>query len=263
MKIKKILKNLGLTNTESEIYLAGLPFYGIGVYELEKKTNIKRTTIYHAINTLVQKGLVSKKNIDGKMVFTMTDPEKFKKVINTEISVLSAQRDEIEKMIPLLKTQRNKLKQDIISHYEGINGIKTVVDEALYCKSRSWEVIAPLKNFFSEFSDDYAKYYIETRKNKNIKARSLWEFDINRRVLTDAEISQRQPRILPKVMHGMFKSVIIIFDNKVAIINSVEKLSAILIESQEIHDTFFAIFKGLWIISNPYKKKLNKLVKSK
>jgi hypothetical protein len=47
-------------------------------------------------------------------------------------------------------------------------------------------------------------------------------------------------------MHGKFKSVIIIFDDKIAIISSIKELTAILIQSQEIHDTFLAMFEGLW-----------------
>src|SRR3989339_824298 len=193
-KINFILKNIGLTDTETNIYLTGLQYSSIGVNRLEKETKIKRTTIYHAINTLSKKGLVSKKD----------------------------------------------------------TGIKLVIEEALYCKSRHWDVIAPPKNFFSDFDKKYAEYFMNTRKRKKISARSLWESKADKKVLTPEDLKQRQPRILPNIMYGKFKSIIIIFDDKVAIISSLKESSAILIQSREVHDTMLALFDGLWHISKEY-----------
>src|SRR3989339_80013 len=161
-KINLILKNIGLTDTETNIYLTGLQYSSIGVNRLEKETKIKRTTIYHAINTLSKKGLVSKKDTGAKLVFMIT------------------------------------------------------------------------------------------RKRKKISARSLWESKADKKVLTPEDLKQRQPRILPNIMYGKFKSIIIIFDDKVAIISSLKESSAILIQSREVHDTMLALFDGLWHISKEY-----------
>ncbi len=128
-----------------------------------------------------------------------------------------------------------------------------VVEEALYCKERKWDIIAPAENFFSEFDKTYAKYFLETRKRKGIISRSLWETAERGRSLSEIEKKERNPRLLPKVMRGKFKSVIIIFDDKVAIISSLRELSAILIQSKEIRDTMEALFEGLWITAGEYR----------
>lgn len=251
--IKNTLKKIGLTTTEIEIYLNGLNFHSVDVAKLEKTTNIKRTTIYHALNTLSQKGLVAKKEHAGKMTFAMTDPIKLLKMLKKDIGILKNQEKELEKIIPLLKTKKNKNNENFqVFHFEGAEGIKNVVDEALYCKNRHWDIIAPVKNFFSDFDKEYAKYFIEKRKLRGITARSLWEKDFSRRALSKEEVTQRQPRYLPIEMQGKFKSVIIIFDDKVAFISSVEELSAILINSKEIKETMQAMFDGLWISSKDY-----------
>ncbi|MCX6744922.1 MAG: MarR family transcriptional regulator [Candidatus Parcubacteria bacterium] len=254
-QIKTILKNIGLTATETAIYLAGLDFPSIGVKELEKITGIKRTTIYHALNTLMQKGLVANKGTATRLAFIMTNPKDIKRLIVSQIHVLEDQQKELDEILPLLQPKNAKqLTQSNILHYEGIAGIKLVVEQALYCKSRHWDIIAPNKNFFSEFDKKYADYFIQTRQDRQITARSLWENNPGRRSLTPEEIKDRNPRYLPQVMEGHFKSVMIIFDDKVAIISSLDELSAILIQSPEIHDLFNAMFEGLWLASKEYER---------
>jgi hypothetical protein len=202
------------------------------------------------MDTLMQKGLAAKKDTGAKLVFQMTSPENLKKFIEREIKLLEERRKEMDTIIPLLKN-RKKQKEEVfkVSHFEGIEGIKLVVEEALYCRSREWKIIAPAKNFFSEFDESYARYFLKTRKGNRIKAQSLWEYKPKRRMLTAEEIKERNPRYLPKIMHGKFQSVVIIFDDKVAFISSIKNLSAVLIQSREINETLAAIFSGLWVNS--------------
>lgn len=249
-KLNKILNQIGLSKTEIDIYLHGLNHETIDVAKLVVLTNIKRTTIYHALNTLAQKGLAAKQESGGKMQFTMTEPNKLLKLVRREIENLKTQENELKEILPLLDIKKDKGDSAFqVFHYEGIDGIKMVVDEALYCQSRHWDIIAPPKNFFSEFDKEYAKYYLNKRKARQIKSRSIWEKDPKRRILDAEEIEERQPRYLPKEFYGRFKSVIILFDNKVAIISSYDELRAILIHSKEVKDTIQILFDGLWLAS--------------
>lgn len=252
-EIKSILKTIGLSSTETEIYLKGLFYNSIGVKELEKQTDIKRTTIYHALGTLQAKGLVGKKGTGSRQVFVMTKPENIERLLSKEISRLENQKSELQKIVPLLEQRIQQNETNVkVTHYEGIEGIKLVVEEALYAQSRHWDILAPINNFFSEFDKDYAKYYIETRKKRGLTARSLWENKSGSRILTAEEIKLRNPRYLPANMHGKFNTVIIIFDDKVAYISSLNEMSAILIQSREISDTVRAMFDGLWEVSREY-----------
>ena len=256
-KINKILKNIGLSDTETIIYLAGLSYKTIGVKELEKQTKIKRPTIYHALDTLQVKGLVSKKSIGPKMVYTMTKPENIERLISNEITRLENQKNDLQEIVPLLNQRLEQNESEVkVSHFEGIEGIKLVVEEALYARNRHWDILSPAKNFFSEFDKDYAKYYIETRKKRGLTARSLWENKLGSRILTAEEIKLRNPRYLPANMQGKFNTVIIIFDDKVAYISSIKELSAILIQSKDIVNTMKVMFDGLWEISKEYNNSL-------
>jgi sugar-specific transcriptional regulator TrmB len=246
----ELLTKIGLNDTEATIYLAGLGFVSIGVSELEKQTQIKRTTIYHALDTLLQKGMAAKKNDGKRTLFNMAKPEQLQQLINRQIKLLEQSQAEVQAIVPLLNSRLPEINSGInITHYEGIEGIKLVVEEALYARRRHWDIIAPVKNFFSEFDKAYAKYYIEARRTRSITARTLWEHGRDNEKISPEERRWRNPRYLPAVMQGHFKSVIILFDNKVAIISSFQEKSAILMQSQELADTFGAMFEGLWTVS--------------
>lgn len=254
--IETLLTQIGLTDTEIDIYRTGLPFSSITVSELAKRTNIQRTTLYHALSTLEQKGLVSKKGMSGKLAFSMSKPDHLKSIVEQKISSLEKKKKALDTIIPLLAQHIHRTdEKTIVSQYDGIEGMKSVVMEALYCLSRQWDIIAPGKNFFSEFDTAYAKKFMETRLRNGIITRSLWEHDPSRKLLTQEEIRRRNPRFLPQVMHGKFKSVIILFDDKVAMISSLDEMTAILIQSKEINATISALFEGLWSASQKYNQK--------
>jgi sugar-specific transcriptional regulator TrmB len=258
--VHQLLQEIGLTKTEAQIYLAALPFPSIDANTLSKQTQIKRPTVYHALETLIQKGLATKKTAGNRRTFSMTPPEMIRHFLEQKEQEIKKQQGSLEELIPLLQQRREDEKAEKVQvmHYEGIEGIKMVVDEALYCRSGHWDILAPKKNFFSDFDKAYATYFLETRKRRKITARSLWEKSANkkktpsRKSLTAETLKERNPRYLPKAMHGQFESVIILFDNKVAIISSVKNLSAVLIQSEEMYKTMSAMFEGLWTVSEPY-----------
>lgn len=254
MKEKDFLKNIGLTDTESEIYYALLAYDGLSASALVKETSIQRTTIYHALETLEHKGLVFKRLQSGKQNYSANSPKNLQRYLDHQIDSIEVKKQSLETHLPqLLKLSKEKPDALKVSQSEGLEGVKNIIEEALYCHSREWQIIAPSKNFFSEFDKDYAKYFLKTRVENKISARSLWESTKDKRILTDLEIKRRNPRILPPVMHGRFKSVILLFDNKIAFIPPLKEKTALLIQSQELHDTMLAVFEGLWLDSKPYK----------
>jgi sugar-specific transcriptional regulator TrmB len=248
--IQEMLIELGLSKTEAIIYMAGLQHPSVGVAELQKLTSIKRPTIYHALHELTSKGLVAKSGAEGRLHFSFAPPEQLRHLVVAQMNIIKRRGDLVENLLPAIRQQSLTEDQTVVSHYEGIEGVKTVIDIALYCRAPQWDILAPATNFFSEFDEDFARYFMDTRKRQGIKARSLWETkQSNGKLEHSLDQAAREPRYLPPVMYGRFKSVIILFDNKVAIISSADALSAILIESTEIHALFQSMFEGLWSVS--------------
>ncbi|HWP61080.1 MAG TPA: hypothetical protein VN495_00565, partial [Candidatus Paceibacterota bacterium] len=185
----------------------------------------------------------------------MSAPEHLRGLVERKKETIETHERELDELLPLLRAQKLEKKIDGVSvvHYSGIDGMKTVMDMAFYCKSKKWNIIAPYVNFLREYDKDYAQRYLRARKYYGITSRALWEKRAQTRKLSAQEIKERNPRVMPSVMHGRFKSMMIIFDDKIAIFSSYEKLSAILITSKELHGMFLAIFEGLWEVSERYE----------
>lgn len=249
------LNTLGLSETEAKLYQVGLAhIHSTGVIQLQKQTGLKRPTIYHALDTLMTKGLVAKVAAANRQLYSFTPPSQLERLMEAEILQAQRKLKLAVQLVPTLENLQIESGGTIVSHYEGTEGVKAVIDIALFCKVPKWDILSPKKNFFSEFDNRYSIYYLNTRRRHKITSRSLWEKVEGGRPLTKTEIIERQPRYLPKVMLGKFASTVIIFDDKVAIISSLKSLSAVLITSTELHDFFKAIFEGLWSISTPYKE---------
>lgn len=246
-----VLSDLGLTETESTLYIAGLEISPCTAQLLAQKTHVKRPTVYHALETLRQKGLLTEKKWLGKTHFVMVDPDQLRGLINARRTALEDNEKDLETIIPFLSNLRTHNNDDVVAHHHGVEGAKLVMDVAFRAKSKHWNIIAPYHNFLREHKE-LAEQYLHVRSVRNITARTLWELRRDERKLTEEEISKRNPRILPDALSGKFESMIIIFDDKIAIFSSHKNLSAILITSSEIHALFLAMFEGLWELSTPY-----------
>jgi sugar-specific transcriptional regulator TrmB len=253
--VEQLLKEIGLTSTEATIYLTGLHNESVDVRGIAVKTKIKRPTIYHALNTLLEKGLVAERKIGNRVQFSMCSPTQLKAHIQRQKERLSEQENKLNTLIPLLEQSVGETTKDphTIVEYKGVEGVKMVLDVAFYCRSKHWDIIAPVDNFLKQYDKQYADYYLRARKYNVITSRSLWEDGFGGRKLTKEEVADRNPRFMPKSMQGKFHSMIILFDDKVAIISPLEKLSATLITSKEIHGMLSAMFNSIWEVATKYK----------
>jgi sugar-specific transcriptional regulator TrmB len=247
----KLLASLGLTETEATIYLAGLELSPCTPQTLSLKTNVKRPTVYHALDTLREKGFVSELKIGNKSHFTMMNPESLRGLVSNKKIELEQQELQLASLIPFLSDLQLQKNLTEVIHGHGKEGAKRVLDAAFRTKTKQWDIIAPYENFLRH-DKELAELYLTTRKVRDIRARTLWELRRDERPLSEAEVEIRNPRILPPALAGKFESMILIFDDKVAIFSSHKNLSAILITSNEINALFKAMFEGLWELSEPY-----------
>lgn len=256
MSIRERLQDLGLTPTEATIYLAGQKRAGIDVQALVQETGLKRPTIYHALETLVQKGLVAKSGTEKKRLFVMASPERLGGYLDTQIQQLTSKKALLGELSGLLAAKESPSMGIRTEQYDGIQGVKTVLEEALYCKSRAWSLIAPAHNILTDMDPEYQRYYLNQRSIREIRTRTLWEKKAasSKQGLSPADLALRHPRYLPKALQGRFPSMVILFDDKIAFFGTKEAPSALLITSPELHALVLAMFDGIWAVSEPYSK---------
>lgn len=246
--IETYLDEIGLSPSETTLYLAGLRLGKTGVKRLVNETGVKRPTAYHALNELVAKGLAKETKEGRELVYSMSPPSEITGYIHSMIGDLSAQERKLEELLPLFPSSISSTKAEAsIREFSGREEVEHLIDLALYCKKKQWDIIAPKDNFIAGSDMSYIEYFKKTRSTQAIISRSLWEEKLSRRQLNLRDIVSRKPRYLPKEYRGTFKSMMILFDTSIALIGSHEHPQGLLIESAEYHALMQILFDGMWV----------------
>ena len=135
-----------------------------------------------------------------------------------------------------------------ISFFEGLEGIKTVLDDTLNVQNKTLRGILSMEDLYKipgkKFMDDYVKRRIEAglrlrvirSKSKDIASDWSGGFAENRDL--------RYPPV-----NMVFDMTTYIYDNKVGLISSAKENFGMIIESQEFSRNMGYLFEALWQIS--------------
>ncbi|MBD3360629.1 hypothetical protein GF366_02380 [Candidatus Peregrinibacteria bacterium] len=83
--IQKILTEIGLSEKETQVYLALLQLEHTTVQWIAKKTNLNRTTIYDILESLQKKGLVRFYVKDKTRYYIAAEPERLTEILEERI----------------------------------------------------------------------------------------------------------------------------------------------------------------------------------
>ena len=122
---KEILKKLGLSENEIEIYFYLLKKSKLSPLEISLETKIERATVYRELIRLKERGLCTEIIENGKKRYISTSPDKL-------LENLAQIKMEVEEILPkLIKLKQNSLKeQTSVEVFEKKEGIITVMSEA-------------------------------------------------------------------------------------------------------------------------------------
>lgn len=249
------MRIFGLTDNEARIYLYALEKSSFSPRSIALEKRIPRPTVYHVLQSLIEKGLMIKAATSSGVAFTATKPAQLSILLQAEQDRIQTRSERLKELLPVLqeRRQRTPMTEETI-RYEGLSGIKLLFEEALYCKERAWDIIAPSQNVLRQVEKRYAESIYEAQRQRGIRLRTLWEHKVHATPHTPEEIRRRNIRLMPGVMTGRFSCLIILFDDACAIFSPLERSSATLLRSTEIHSTFQAVFDGLWELSMPYRR---------
>ena len=226
------LKEAGLTENESKIYLSLLDNGPSLAGLISKKTGIHRRTIYDSIERLIEKGLVGYILKNNRRWFQASNPDKL-------LKILQEKQENIQEIIPLMQEKFlvTKKKEETI-FYKGKEGLKSIFEEQLDYKEILILGASPRAYEILQF---YFKLYDKKRKKSKIKSRIIAQ-DKKISNLPLAEI-----RYLPKKYANPV--ALNIYGNKIAIILWAKNPLAIVINQKEIADAYRGYFELMWKIA--------------
>ena len=125
MDLHASLKNLGLSEKESAIYLALLQGGQATAYQLAKRSGLKKPTAYVILNELIARGAARKLMQGRGAIYVATDP--------VELFVEARSRfEQAERALPQLRALAHGDKKTInASYFEGLAGVQEMYKQLL------------------------------------------------------------------------------------------------------------------------------------
>jgi len=245
MELIESIKHLGLSETESKIYLTLLKFKKCSVITLSKEIDVHRRSIYDNLNLLIKKGLVNYK-IDGKTkIFEATDPKNLKAILEEKNKIL-------EEVFPSLNSLYLSEKNNLdINIYHGDKSLKFLMQDAHNTKGTKYWIGSGYE-FFKKTA-----YSIEYIREKV----STWDVLAVQPYSDDLDELREGDYMGPhnlKILPDSFKTDtgVITYGNKVGIaIFSEFETHIIIIDNIAISKLYKAQFDFLWQFAKPFKLK--------
>ena len=124
MEISQKIKQIGLTDKETAVYLAMLELGEDSITEITRVANQKRPTVYLALDRLEMLGLAERALRGKKKLWSAVHPKRLKELAEFRAS-------QIEGVLPeLLALYKEKREKPVVRILEGIAGARTAYQEA-------------------------------------------------------------------------------------------------------------------------------------
>ena len=151
--------DVGLTETEATIYLAGVETEAITVQQIGTATGIKRPTIYHALRTLTEKGLASEQQLNGKTYIRMQEPSRLLEWIERQKEGLDEKEAAVRTLVAQLvtRTQEGAHDDTKVVHYADNKSVHAVFDLAFYARTKRCVLIFPSHDALEGFDEGGAR----------------------------------------------------------------------------------------------------------
>lgn len=244
----QLLKDAGLDEKESRVYLAMLEVGQATVQDIAVASGLKRPIIYVILEDLLKRGYASE--IPNKKIKTYQaiDPGAISAQLQTTAKNFS-------EMLPIFKTLSNKGKgKPKISYFDTKEGIQKIYDEINRQKSAIF--IASLARLENQFSGNAANWQRSYKIGYNkLESRTIIpDHAEDVRIAKEFIGVTNRTKIKTLSVFDECDMDIAVYGNKLAITTFEEKPFLVLIESEAVPKFFLPIFEILWAQAKEIKK---------
>lgn len=237
-----------LINSKEKRVLGAL--YKLGdspISKIAKETLLNRTALYHTVEGLLSKGLLTKINKEGGAYFQPLPFAQYEDWAKRQVVAVSDQTDELKHWLKQQENQLPTLYSDI-RYYEGKEGVENLyADSWRDNKEKVIYAITDYDKAYEVFNDFMEKEYFPDRIKHQIEVKSLLpkNAESGKRDLVRSKELLRDMRFI-----DLFKDLgieINIYGPKVSIVAFDKvKPSGVIIKNEIIAKAFKGIFEYLW-----------------
>ncbi len=239
---KKILRSLGFSESEAIVYLISLEMGQASVQDLAKAAGVSRVTTYAVIESLTERGLMSSLEKGKKKLFVAESPERLVSFVQGKMKRTEATLRELESSLGELKLLQ-KGEKPVVKFFEGTEALRAIEEDVRMVKPKETIEFSNLDRFEAlSPPSDRQEFFKDIRKWKH-RRRSIYmtaELDLAEKASQGHEIQVLAPG------KNDFFGDIYVYGNKIALVTLRGKLISVLIESEDLAETFRALFELAW-----------------
>ncbi len=240
------LRGLGFSEKESRVYLASVKLGTSTMQKISKMSGVNRATTYVLVEALIKRGLMSSVTKGKKRYFTVEAPEKLQSILELERTQLKEKEQMVDNVVPKLAElfdATHGQNKPQVRFYEGKNGLMAVRDEVLKSKEKKAYSLFNNDKILEVFTEEERKAFSAKRISKGVVSNLLYTSSRGA-VLKDDSRTKTDFTYIPNDIYNS-PIDITVFDYKVVITSLKEPLLSVLIESQDIADSFKQMFELL------------------
>lgn len=234
-----LLASLGLSKSETAVYLAALELGEASVQELARKAGVKRTSIYNFIDKLKDRQILFETKKKRRSVFSAAHPHQLLELEKLRLK-------ELEHAMPMLLAINNRsARKPRVTFHEGIEGIKEVYNDMLNQRKPviCW---SDQKHMWPTLGKEYCEYFPSERAKRGIPIRMIaTDTPENRRYATKDQQLLRDTKFISS--SSDLRTEINVYGDR-TILASFRSAPpfAVLIEDQDIASTMRVSWEELW-----------------
>ena len=238
MELTKALKEYGLSENEIKVYLALIKLGKASVQKIAKSSCLPRTTSYHLLESLEQKGLVGFVIKDSKRYFSVARPSKL-------VENLEEKKKIIQEIIPELNSLSESITEKPgVTIFEGVRGVRAILKDVLEERKTIYHY-GDINSIQEVFAHVFPQYISERVKRKIAIKVICKKKEAHKDLIKNAKKEFREFAFIPKSYH--FDSSVFIYANKVAIFNiKHEPYFVVVINNKDFYNTQKNFFELMW-----------------
>lgn len=257
--IEQSLLHLGLRDKEVLVFTTLSRLGPQSASVIAQRADLHRGTTYAILESLIQRGFVSKITKGNVQSFSAITPRKILEFMKVKKFELERQEKRLNSVMPsLMGMMTPHPTAPKVTYFEGEEGVKNVMEETL----KSSEMLlcyCPLQKWLEGPLADYIRDYVYRRTQVVKIPNRVLECDTpetRRHFYMESPPEFTELRFIPcNIM--LSHSEVNIFDDKVAMVSLLPgHMFGVIIESQEIADTQKAIFELAWLAAEAANKKI-------
>ncbi|MFA6963289.1 MAG: helix-turn-helix domain-containing protein [Patescibacteria group bacterium] len=245
-----ILKKVGLTDQEINIYSALLEGGELPAHEIIKRTGLKKGDCYNKIYALKGLGFIEEFSKQKKKHFRLAHPEKIREYTDAQIHAASLAEREINAVLPSLISAFNlTYHKPGVQVMEGIEGIKKLYEDTIQENKPIYSFLEANESnmeIWKWLRDVYVKQRVKAEITARVIVSAAEDKNTAEYISHDAE-ELRETRIVKKSLFPC-KLEIQVYGNKVSFANynKGDVPLAVIIDNKSIAESMRGLFELAW-----------------